>query len=53
MSTVDPPDVKLGIDEYSDATMLAKPTIYISARDICSTHSVGELCDADKHGLVI
>lgn len=39
-STVDPPEVKLGIDEYSDVTMLAKPVIYISIKEICSTHSV-------------
>ena len=39
-STVDPPDKKLGIDEYSDVTMLTKPIIYISVKEICSTHSV-------------
>ena len=39
-STVDPPGVKLGIDEYSDVTMLAKPVVYISIKEICSTHSV-------------
>ncbi len=39
-STVDSPEVKLGIDEYSDVTMLAKPVIYISIKEICSTHSV-------------
>ncbi len=37
---VDPPDKKLGIDEYSDVTMLTKPIIYISVKEICSTHSV-------------
>ena len=37
---MDPPEVKLGIDEYSDVTMLAKPVIYISVKEICSTHSV-------------
>lgn len=42
-STVDPPDVKLGIDEYSDVTMLAKPVIYISIKEICSTHSVSNV----------
>ncbi len=39
-STVDPPDKRLGIDEYSDVTMLTKPIIYISVKEICSTHSV-------------
>ncbi|XP_064390864.1 ras GTPase-activating-like protein IQGAP1 isoform X3 [Halichondria panicea] len=39
-STVDPPDKRLGIDEYSDVTMLTKPIIYISVKEICSTHSL-------------
>ena len=37
---MDSPEVKLGIDEYSDVTMLTKPVIYISIKEICSTHSV-------------
>ena len=39
-STVDPPGKKLGIDEYSEVTRLTKPVIYISVKEICSTHSV-------------
>jgi len=39
-STVVPPDQRLGIDEYSDVTMLTKPVIYISVKEICSTHSL-------------
>ncbi len=35
---MDPPDKRLGIDEYSDVTMLTKPIIYV--KEICSTHSV-------------
>ena len=39
-STVETAETKFGIDEYSDVIMLAKPVIYISAKEICSTHQV-------------
>lgn len=39
-STVETAESKFGIDEYSDVIMLAKPVIYISAKEICSTHQV-------------
>lgn len=39
-STVETAEAKFGIDEYSDVIMLAKPVIYISAKEICSTHQV-------------
>jgi hypothetical protein len=39
-STVASAEEKFGIDEYSDVIMLTKPVIYISVKEICSTHSV-------------
>lgn len=39
-STVETAESKFGIDEYSDVIMLAKPVIYISAKEVCSTHQV-------------
>ena len=39
-STVENAEAKFGIDEYSDVIMLAKPVIYISAKEVCSTHQV-------------
>ena len=39
-STVPSAEEKFGIDEYSDVIMLTKPVIYISVKEICSTHSV-------------
>lgn len=39
-STVETAEAKFGIDEYSDVIMLAKPVIYISAKEICSTHQL-------------
>ena len=39
-STVDSPEVKFGFDEYSDFVMISKPVIYISVREICSTHQL-------------
>ena len=38
---------KFGIDEYSDVIMLTKPVIYISVKEICSTHSVSLFFDDD------
>ena len=37
-STVESPEVKFGFDEYHDFVMLSKPVIYISVREVCSTH---------------
>jgi Ras GTPase-activating-like protein IQGAP1 len=39
-STVASAEEKFGIDEYSDVIMLTKPVIYISVKEICSTHSL-------------
>ncbi|XP_065909989.1 ras GTPase-activating-like protein IQGAP1 [Dysidea avara] len=39
-STVETAEAKFGIDEYSDVIMLAKPVIYISAKEVCSTHQL-------------
>ena len=42
-STVASAEEKFGIDEYSDVIMLTKPVIYISVKEICSTHSVSNM----------
>ena len=39
-STVEEPESKFNIDEYSDVTMLSKPVIYISIQEICDTHGL-------------
>jgi hypothetical protein len=41
-STVPSAEEKFGIDEYSDVIMLTKPVIYISVKEVCSTHSVSQ-----------
>ncbi|CAB4017386.1 ras GTPase-activating IQGAP1, partial [Paramuricea clavata] len=39
-SSVEQPESKFNIDEYSDVVMLTKPVIYISIREICDTHKL-------------
>ena len=39
-STVETAEERFGIDEYSDVIMLTKPVIYISVKEVVSTHSV-------------
>jgi Ras GTPase-activating-like protein IQGAP1 len=39
-SSVEEPETKFNIDEYSDVVMLTKPVIYISIREICDTHKL-------------
>jgi len=40
VSEVPTAEVHFGIDEYSDVTMLSKPTIYVSQHDIHYTHKL-------------
>lgn len=42
-STVETAEEKFGIDEYSDVIMLTKPVIYISVKEVVSTHSVSTM----------
>ena len=44
-STVGCPEETLGIDEYSEVTRLTKPVIYISVKEVCSTHAVRHTTD--------
>lgn len=39
-STVDDAETYFSVDEYTDVVTLTKPTIYISVKEIISTHSV-------------
>ncbi|KAL5481649.1 hypothetical protein EMCRGX_G021851 [Ephydatia muelleri] len=39
-STVETAEERFGIDEYSDVIMLTKPVIYISVKEVVSTHSL-------------
>jgi len=40
VSTVEEPETRFNIDEYTDVVMLTKPTIYISVQEICDTHTL-------------
>lgn len=39
-STVEPPSVIFGYDEYTDVIMVTKPVIQISVKELIRTHSV-------------
>ncbi|XP_031561536.1 ras GTPase-activating-like protein IQGAP1 isoform X2 [Actinia tenebrosa] len=40
VSTVEEPESRFNIDEYTDVVMLTKPVIYISVQEICDTHTL-------------
>ena len=40
MSTVEEPESRFNIDEYTDVVMLTKPVIYITVQEVCDTHAL-------------
>ncbi|XP_048583306.1 ras GTPase-activating-like protein IQGAP1 isoform X2 [Nematostella vectensis] len=40
VSTVEDPESRFNIDEYTDVVLLTKPIIYISVQEICDTHTL-------------
>ena len=38
--SVDEPEMRFNIDQYTDVTMITKPVIYVSIGEIVDTHQV-------------
>ena len=58
--SVPEPDVQFNIDQYTEAVLIAKPSIYISLSELCDTHrlllnhtdSVAPLSNDPLHGIL-